>query len=46
MRLESEVRWASILEQHYVHGRWKIIKVYVKGDLHEIVVKLRDDYET
>jgi hypothetical protein len=46
MRLESEVRRSSILEQHYVHGRWRIIKVYVKGDLREIIVKRREEYHT
>lgn len=39
MKLESEVRRLSFLEQHFTDGRWKIIKIYVRGELHEIVVK-------
>lgn len=43
MRLESEVRRSSTLEQHFVHGRWKIVKIYVRGELREIIVKRRDE---
>jgi len=42
MRIESEVRSSSTLEQHFVHGRWKIIRIYVRGVLKEIVVKRRE----
>jgi len=42
MRLESEIRKSYTLEQHYVHGRWKIIKIYVRGKLREIIVRSRD----
>jgi len=38
MRLESESRRASVLEEHYIHGRWRIVKIYVKGKLSEIIV--------
>jgi hypothetical protein len=38
MRLESEARKAAVLEQHYVHGKWRIVKIYVKGQLREIIV--------
>jgi hypothetical protein len=38
MRLESEARKLSVLEQHYIHGKWKIVKIYVKGKLREIIV--------
>ena len=31
MRLESEVRKFPKLERHFVHGKWRIIKVYVRG---------------
>lgn len=43
MRLESEIRKLSTLEQRFVHGRWRIIKIYIRGKLHEIVVKHKDD---
>lgn len=46
MRLESEVRRSSTLEQHFVHGRWTIIKLYVKRELREIVVRRRDEYDS
>ncbi|MGA8904255.1 MAG: hypothetical protein WB661_04525 [Candidatus Bathyarchaeia archaeon] len=46
MRLESEVRRSAILEQHFVHGRWKIIKVYIKGELREIIVRSSEGYHT
>jgi len=39
MRLESEARKASLVEKHYVHGKWKIIKIYMRGELREIIVK-------
>jgi len=39
MRLESEKRYLSTLEQHFVEGKWKIIKVYVRGELHEMTVR-------
>ncbi len=42
MRLESEVRRYSTLEQHFIHGRWAIVKIFVKGELREIVVKHRE----
>jgi len=43
MRLESEVRKYSTLEQRFVHGKWRITKVYVYGALREIIVKSRED---
>jgi hypothetical protein len=43
LRLESEIRRSSTLEQHFVHGKWEITKIYVNGDLHEIAVKCRDE---
>jgi len=46
MRLESEVRRSTILEQHFVHGRWNIIKIYVKGELREIIVTSREGHQT
>jgi hypothetical protein len=41
MRLESEVRRPPVTEQRYVHGKWRIVKIYFKGELSEIIVKLR-----
>jgi hypothetical protein len=43
MRLESENRRSSTLEQHFVHGKWRIIKVYVHGKLSEIIVQRKED---
>lgn len=43
MRLESEVRRYSTVEQHYLHGRWVIVKVFVRGELTEIAVKHRQE---
>ncbi|HUK50285.1 MAG TPA: hypothetical protein VLV18_04560 [Terriglobales bacterium] len=43
MRLEYQARRAAILEQHYVHGKWRITKIYVKGKLAEIVVTRLDE---
>ena len=45
MRLESEVRRSEVLEQHFVHGKWAIVKVYIRGELREIVVKVRDGHD-
>jgi hypothetical protein len=42
MRLEAEVRRSEVLEQHYVHGKWAIVKVYIRGELREILVKSRE----
>ena len=44
MRLESETRKLSTLEQHFVHGRWEIVRIYVRGVLREIQVKYRDEW--
>jgi len=44
MRLESEARKESLLEQCYTHGKWRIVKIYVKGDLLEIIVNHREEY--
>jgi hypothetical protein len=38
MRLESEVRRPYITEKRYVHGKWRITKIYFKGQLKEIIV--------
>jgi hypothetical protein len=46
MRLEAEVRRSSILEQHFVHGKWKIVRIYIRGVLREIVVKRKEDQST
>jgi len=43
MRLESEIRKPDITEQWYVHGRWRIIKIYFKGQLMEIIVNHREE---
>ena len=43
MRLESENRGSSTLEQHFVHGMWRITKIYVHGKLSEIIVERRED---
>jgi len=43
MRLESEIRKLSKVEQRFVHGKWRIVKVYVYGALREIIVKRRED---
>jgi len=44
MRLESEARKEGLLEQRYTHGKWRIIKIYVKGELREIIVNHREEY--
>lgn len=44
MRLESEVRTSSTLERHFVHGGWSIIKIYVRGELREIVIRRRESH--
>jgi len=44
MRLESEARKESFLEQRYTHGKWRITKIYIKGELREIIVNHREDY--
>ncbi|MGA2973320.1 MAG: hypothetical protein ABSE39_11980 [Candidatus Bathyarchaeia archaeon] len=46
MRLESEVRRSAILEQHFVHGKWNIIKIFIKGELREIIVRSREGLHT
>jgi hypothetical protein len=46
MRLESEARRPSVLEQHYVHGKWRIVKIYVKGKLSEIIVNRTESQAT
>ena len=46
MRLESEARRPSVLEQHYVHGKWRIVKIYVKGKLSEIIVNRTENQAT
>jgi hypothetical protein len=46
MRLESEVRNPNTLRQSYVHGKWRIVKIYVKGQLREIIVNMREEQET
>ena len=38
MRLESEIRSPYITEKRYVHGKWRIVKIYFKGQLKEIIV--------
>jgi hypothetical protein len=43
MHLESEVRTASTLQQHFIHGRWDIVKIYIKGSLNEIIVRRREE---
>jgi len=43
MRLESEVRRLDVTEQRYVHGKWRIVKIYFKGKLREIVVNRREE---
>jgi len=43
MRLESEVRRLDVTEQRYVHGKWRIVKIYFKGKLSEIIVNRRDE---
>jgi hypothetical protein len=45
MRLESEVRRSEVLERHFVHGKWAIVKVYIRGELREIVVKIREGHD-
>jgi hypothetical protein len=42
LHLESEIRKFSTLEQHFVHGKWRIVKVFVGGELHEIIVRHRE----
>jgi hypothetical protein len=42
MNLESEIRNLSVLEQHFTDGSWKITKIFVRGELHEIIVKCRE----
>jgi hypothetical protein len=42
MRLESEARRSHIVEQHYVHGKWRIVKIYMNGQLREIIVNCRE----
>ena len=46
MRLEAEVRRSEVLEQHFVHGKWAIVKVYIRGELREIVVRSRDGHSS
>jgi hypothetical protein len=46
MRLESEVRKSEVLEQHFVHGKWAIVKVYVRGKLREIMVRNREGHNS
>jgi len=46
MRLESEVRKSEVLEQHFVHGKWAIVKVYIRGELREIVVRSREGHNS
>jgi hypothetical protein len=43
MRLESEVRRPYVTEQRYVHGKWRIVKIYFKGKLSEIIVNHREE---
>jgi len=43
MRLESEVHRLNVTEQRYVHGKWKIVKIYFKGKLTEIMVNRREE---
>ena len=38
MRLEYEVRKAAILEQHFVHGDWRITKIFTRNKLDRIIV--------
>ena len=42
MRLEHETRNSSRIEQHFVHGEWRIAKTYVHGELVEIKVNSID----
>jgi hypothetical protein len=44
LHLEYEERRATTLEQRYVHGKWRIIKIYVKGELREVIVARREEY--
>jgi hypothetical protein len=46
MHLESEVRKPSILEQRYSHGKWRIVKIFVRGRLSEIIVNHREEQAT
>lgn len=46
LRLESEARRPSVLEQHYVHGKWRIVKIYVRGKLTEIIVNRTENQAT
>jgi hypothetical protein len=46
MRLESEVRRSEVLEQHFIHGKWAIVKVYIRGELREIVVRAREGHNS
>jgi len=46
MRLESEIRRPSIVEQHFVYGKWRIVRIYVRGVLEEIIVKRREEYQS
>ena len=41
--MEFETRRSSILEQHFVHGKWEIVRIYIRGVLREIQVKCRDE---
>ena len=44
MRLESEVRRPDFTEKRYVHGKWRIVKIYFKGQLREIIVNHLDEH--
>ncbi|HXZ90557.1 MAG TPA: hypothetical protein VEG61_05795 [Candidatus Dormibacteraeota bacterium] len=46
MRLESEIRRFCVTEQRYVHGKWRIVKIYFKGKLSEIIVNHREEQST
>ena len=46
MRLESEIRRSYVTEQCYVHGKWRIVKIYFRGKLSEIIVNHREEQLT
>jgi len=43
MRLESEVHRPYVTEQQYIHGKWRIVKIFFKGRLSEIIVSQREE---
>ncbi|HYB84935.1 MAG TPA: hypothetical protein VED86_06360 [archaeon] len=37
------MRRSYVTEQHYIHGKWRIVKIYFKGKLSEIIVNRREE---